>query len=229
MTLSAISIFSALFNSSLLSFKAVHGYINRSLSLLNFEISLFLDIPMLPGGVSGFCNKSKIICAELKESSRWKSHYIDVVLRQERERLCFIKRNDKVFLSDNRVVLEEKVGIFRVLPFLIKKVVDFLSNSPSFHVILPCFYFVPPTLHFLPAYFRFVLPSFLDNLPVSWPTSPLPYRTSLLSWECNTFFSLAHFVCFSATRIGASTRTRARTSRTQRVLNSCFHPSPLII
>ena len=40
------------------------GYINRSIALLNFEISLFADIPMLPGGVSGFCNKSKIICAE---------------------------------------------------------------------------------------------------------------------------------------------------------------------
>ena len=55
-------------------------------------------------------------------------------------KLCFIKRKDKVFLSDNRVVLEEKVWIFRVLPFLIKKVVDFLSKFPSFHVILPCFY-----------------------------------------------------------------------------------------
>lgn len=53
-----------------------------------------------------------------------------------------------------------------MLPFLIKKVVDFLSKLPSFHVILRCFYFVPPTLHFLPAYFRFVPPSFLDNLPV---------------------------------------------------------------
>lgn len=29
-------------------------------------------------------------------------------------KLCFIKRKDKVFLSDNRVVLEEKVRIFRV-------------------------------------------------------------------------------------------------------------------
>ena len=62
--LSAISKFSGLFDSSLLSFNATHSYTNRLLSLLNFEISLFTDIPMLPGGVSGFCNKSKIVCAE---------------------------------------------------------------------------------------------------------------------------------------------------------------------
>ncbi len=60
----AISRFSGLFDSSLLSFKAVHGYINRSIALLNFEILLFTDIPMLSGGVSGFCNKSKSICTE---------------------------------------------------------------------------------------------------------------------------------------------------------------------
>lgn len=88
--------------------------------------------------------------------------------------------------------------------------------------------YLPPFTSYLPIFASY-LPPFLTNLPVSWPTSPLPYRTSLLSWECNTFFSLAHFFCFSATRIGASTRTRARTSRTQRVLNSCLHPSPLII
>ena len=42
------------------------------------------------------------------------SHYIDVDLRQERGKLCFVKRKDNVFLSDNRVVLEEKVRIFRM-------------------------------------------------------------------------------------------------------------------
>ena len=80
-------------------------------------------------------------------------------------KLCFIKRKDNVFLSENRVVLEEKVWIFRVLPFSIKKVVDFLSKFPSFLDIPPCFYFAPPTFHSLPAYFRFVPPSFLDKLP----------------------------------------------------------------
>ena len=101
-------------------------------------------------------------------------HYFDVVLRQERGKLCFIKRKDKVFLSDNRIVLEEKVWIFRVLPFLIKKVVDFLSKFPSLLVILPCFYFASLTLHFLPDYFRFVPPSFLDKPPsfsTYFPTS----------------------------------------------------------
>ena len=43
-------------------------------------------------------------------------------------KLCFVKRKDNVFLSGNRVMFEEKVWIFRVLPFWIKKVVDFLSN-----------------------------------------------------------------------------------------------------
>ena len=57
-------------------------------------------------------------------------------------------------------------------------------------------------------------------------TSPLSYRTSLLSWECNAFVALAHFVSSSATHIGASTRTRAPTSRTHRAPNSSLHPSP---
>ena len=72
--------------------------------------------------------------------------------------MCFVKRKDNVFLSDNRVILEEKNRIFRVWPFLIKKVVDFLSKFPFFHFLLPCFYFAPPTFHFL-------LPSFLAQLP----------------------------------------------------------------
>ena len=80
-------------------------------------------------------------------------------------KLCFIKRKDKVFLSDNRVVLEEKVWIFRVLPFWIKKVVDFLSKYPFFHFLLPCFYFAPPTFHFLHPCFHFLLPNFLDKPP----------------------------------------------------------------
>lgn len=92
-------------------------------------------------------------------------HYIDVDLRQERGKLCFVKRKDKVFLSDNRVIVEEKVGIFRVLPFWIKKVVGFLSKFPSFHVILPCFYFAPPTFHFRLHYFYFAPPNFLDKPP----------------------------------------------------------------
>lgn len=145
--------------------------------------------------------------------------------------MCFIKRKDKVLFSDNRVVLEEKVEIFRVLHFLIKKVVDFLSNFPSFHVILPCFYFAPPTFHFLPAYFRFVLPSFLDK-PPSFLALLLHFHivpSSLPYWECNVFVALAHFVCFSVTRTSASTRTRAPTSRTHRVLNSCLHPSPSLL
>ena len=93
------------------------------------------------------------------------SHYIDVDLRQERGKLCFIKRKDKVFLSDNRVVLEEKVWIFRVLPFWIKRVVDFLSKFPFFHFLLPGFSFATPTFHFLPSCFHFLPPNFLDKPP----------------------------------------------------------------
>ena len=55
-------------------------------------------------------------------------------------------------------MFEEKVWIFRVLPFWIKKVVDFLSKSPSFHFLPPCFYFSPPTFLDKP-------PSFLTQLP----------------------------------------------------------------
>ena len=148
-------------------------------------------------------------------------HYIDVALRQERGKLCFVKRKDNAFLSDNRVVLEKKVWIFRVLPFGIKKVVDFLSKSPFFH-------FLPAYFHFLPAYFHFVPPNFLDKPPSFFALLPHFHivPSSLPYWECNAFVALAHFVTSSATRIGASTRTRAPTSRTHRVLNSCLHPSP---
>ena len=142
--------------------------------------------------------------------------------------MCFVKRKDNAFLSDNRVVFEEIVWTFRVLPFEIKKVVDFLSKSPFFHFLLPCFYFAPPIFHFLHPCFHFIPPNFLDKPPGFLALLPhfhivppsLPYR------KCNALFSLAHFVTSSAARIGASTRTRARTSRTHRVLNSCLHPSP---
>lgn len=115
-----------------------------------------------------------------------------------------------------------------MLPFWIKKVVDFLSKSPFFHFLLPCFYFAPPIFHFLHPCFHFIPPNFLDKPPGFLALLPhfhivppsLPYR------KCNALFSLAHFVTSSAARIGASTRTRAPTSRTHRVLNSCLHPSP---
>ena len=129
-------------------------------------------------------------------------------------KIVFVNRKDNVFLSDNRVILEEKVWIFRVLPFWIKKVVDFLSKSPFFHFLLPCFYFIPPNFLDKPPSFLALLPHF-RIVP-----SSLPY------WECNAFVTLAHFVTSSATRIGAFPRTRAPTSRTHRVLNSCLHPSP---
>ena len=144
------------------------------------------------------------------------------------EKLCFVKRKDKVFLSDNRVTLEEKVCIFRVLLFWIKKVVDFLSKSPFFDFLLPCFYFIPPTFHFLHPCFHFIPPNFLDKPPSFLALLPHFHivPSSLPYYECNVFVALAYFVCFSAARIGASTRTRAPTSRTHRVLNSCLHPSP---
>ena len=114
--------------------------------------------------------------------------------------------------------LKKKLRFFECCTFLIKKVVDFLSNFPSFHVILPCFYFAPPTFHFLPAYFRFVLPSFLDKPPSFFALLPHFHIVppSLPYWECNAFVTLARFVTSSATR------TRAHTSRTHRVLNSCL-------
>ena len=115
-----------------------------------------------------------------------------------------------------------------MLPFWIKKVVDFLSKSPFFHFLLPCFYFAPPTFHFLPPCFHFIPPNFLDKPPSFLALLPHFHivPSSLPYWECNAFVTLAHFVTSSAARIGASTRTRAPTSRTHRVLNSCLHPSP---
>lgn len=122
-------------------------------------------------------------------------HYVDVDLRQERGKLCFVKRKDNVFLSDNRVVFEEKVWIFRVLPFWIKKVVDFLSKSPFFHFLLPCFYFGPPTFHFLHPCFHFIPPTFSTNLPVFSPYFPIfiSYLPPLAKMQ-RTFLSCSFFL-----------------------------------
>gem|GEM_PF-3146214 len=46
------------------------------------------------------------------------------------------------------------------MPFLIKKVVDFLSKSPSFYVLLPCFYFAAPNFLDKPLSFLAQLPHF---------------------------------------------------------------------
>ena len=66
-------------------------------------------------------------------------------------------------------MFEEKVWIFRVLLFWIKKVVEFLSKSPSFYFLLPCFYFAPPNFLDIP-------PSFLDLLPHFHIEPPPPHN-----------------------------------------------------
>lgn len=108
--------------------------------------------------------------------------------------------------------LKKKFGFFEYCPLGSK------SSGLSFEIPLLSL----PTSLFL-----------LRTSQLSWKTSqfsrstsPLSYRISLPYRECNAFFSLVHFVCSSATRIGAFTRTRAPTSRTHRVLNFCLHPSP---
>ena len=122
--------------------------------------------------------------------------------------------------------LKKKFGFFECCPFGSKKLWTFFRNPPSFTSYFPVF-----TSH-LPPFISSSLFSLRSSQfsrqtsQFSRPTSPLSYRTYLPYWECNTFFSLAHFVCFSATRIGASTRTRAPTSRTHRVLIFCLHPLP---
>ena len=115
------------------------------------------------------------------------SHYIDVDLRQERGKLCFVKRKDNAFLSDNRVVLEEKVWIFRVLTFWIKKVVDFLSKSPFFH--------------FLPAYFHFAPPNFLDKPPSFLALLPHFHIVPSSLTENATHFSLLLISSASVLRV----------------------------
>lgn len=124
------------------------------------------------------------------------------------------RKGESCVLSSAKIMF-----FFRIIVYFGRKSLDFSSVSLCDQKSSGLSFEIPllslPTSLFL-----------LRTSHLSLPTSLFSLQTSLPYWECNTFFSLAHFVCFSATRIGASTRTRAPTSCTHRVLNSCLHPSP---
>ena len=145
------------------------------------------------------------------------------------------RKGESCVLSSAKIMF-----FFRIIVWFLKKSLDFSSvalldqKSSGFSFEIPLLSL--PTSLFLLHTSHLSLPTSLFSLHTSQlprqtsqfsrPTSPLSYRPFLPYRKCNTLFSLAHFVCFCATRIGASTRTRAPTSRTHRVLNSCLHPSP---
>ena len=138
------------------------------------------------------------------------------------------RKGESCVLSSAKIMF-----FFRIIVWFLKKKLGFFECCPlgskssglSFEIPLLSL----PTSLFLLRTSHLSLPTSQlsrQTSQFSRPTSPLSYRPFLPYRKCNTLFSLAHFVCFCATRIGASTRTRAPTSRTHRVLNSCLHPSP---
>lgn len=58
-------------------------------------------------------NKSKIVRADSQGESPLMLHYIDAAMRQNREKVCFIKGKSKHLVSNHRSFREENTNIFR--------------------------------------------------------------------------------------------------------------------
>ena len=124
---------------------------------------------------------------------------MDAAVRQEKGKLCFIKRKGKLFVLNIRSFCEKKFCSLGMRRRENENLWTFLRNSSSFPSFLPSF--SSPSPAFLPFY----SPVFLLLLPRL----------------CCPRRSLA---C-----VGAPRRTPAPASRTQRVRNSCLHPSPSLL
>ena len=131
------------------------------------------------------------------------SRYMDADVRQEKGKLCFIKRKGKLFDLNIHGFCEKKFCFLGMRRRENENLWTFLRNSSSFPSFLPHFSFPSP------AFFPFSSPVFLL----------LSGCLLLLPRLCSPRRSLA---C-----VGAPRRKPAPASRTQRVRNSCLHPSPL--
>ena len=133
------------------------------------------------------------------------SRYMDAAVRQEKGKLCFIKRKGKLFVLNIRSFCEKKFCFLGMRRLENESLWTFLRNSSSFPS------FLPPFSSNTPAFFPFSSPVFLL----------LSGCLLLLPRLCCPRRSLA---C-----VGAPRRTPASASRTQRVRNSCLHPSPSLL
>ena len=133
------------------------------------------------------------------------SRYMDAAVRQEKGKLCFIKRKGKLFVLNIRGFCEKKFCFLGMKRRENENLWTFLRNSSSF----PSF-----------------LPSFRATRLLSSHSPPLFFLhlsgcLLLLPRLCSPRRSLA---C-----VGAPRRTPAPASRTQRVRNSSLHPSPSLL
>ena len=126
------------------------------------------------------------------------SRYMDAAVRQEKGKLCFIKRKGKLFVLNIRSFCEKKFCFLGMRRRENENLWTFLRNLSSFPS------FLPPFSSNTPAFFAFSSPVFL-----------------LLPRLCSPRRS---FAC-----VGAPRRTPAPASRTQRVRNSCLHPSSSLL
>ena len=133
------------------------------------------------------------------------SRYMDAAVRQEKGKLCFIKRKGKLFVLNIRGFCEKKFCFLGMRRRENENLWTFLRNSSSF----PSF-----------------LPSFSSNTPASFPFSSPVF---LLLSGCLFLFPRLCCPRRSLACVGAPQRTPAPASRTQRVRNSCLHPSPLFL
>lgn len=124
------------------------------------------------------------------------SRYMDAAVRQEKGKLCFIKRKGKLFVLNIRSFCEKKFCFLDMKRLVNENLWIFLRNSSSF----PSF-----------------LPSFSSNTPAFFPFSSPVFSSSPPS----VVFPRRSPVC-----VGAPRRTPAPALRTQRVRISCLHPSP---
>ena len=84
-------------------------------------------------------NKSKIVCADSQGESPLMLHYIDAAMRQNREKVCFIKGKSKHLVSNHRSFREENINIFRKSYRFKKNKWTFFRSFSCFFYFLTCF------------------------------------------------------------------------------------------
>ena len=162
---------------------------------------------MLPTRRSiGIFSVSQRAFAPIRPGSPVISRYMDAAVRQEKGKLCFIKRKGKLFVLNIHSFCEKKFCFLGVRRRKNENLWTFLRNSSSFPSFLPSF------SSNTPAFFPFSSPVFFLHLSGC---------LLLLPRLCSPRRSLA---C-----VGAPRRTPAPALRTQRVRNSCLHPSPSLL
>lgn len=117
---------------------------------------------MLPTRRSiGIFSVSQRTFAPIRPGEPTVSRYMDAAVRQEKGKLCFIKRKGKLFVLNIRSFCEKKFCFLGVRRLENENLWTFLRNSSSFPSFLPSF------SSNTPAFFPFSSPVFSSSLRLS--------------------------------------------------------------